>query len=119
LDVAQSGVSARDEVGTPSGSVSGDVEKLVMRRAAKSLAGPQGLADDLEVKLVEANHATDADLAAAAVEAIEILTTVPTEALRITARKGWLKFGGRGGWETSARHCRGRDATFGGSERGD
>jgi osmotically-inducible protein OsmY len=94
VDVAASEVSAQAAVVTLTGLVSGAAEKLVMERAAKSLAGAQGLADEIEVKPVDANHATDTDLAAAAVEVIECLTTVPTEGLMITARDGWLELGG-------------------------
>ncbi len=37
---------------------------------------------------------TDADLAAAAIHAIEILTTVPHESLKVSARNGWLRLEG-------------------------
>jgi osmotically-inducible protein OsmY len=37
---------------------------------------------------------TDADLAAAATNAIEVLTTVPPESLKVTARNGWLRLEG-------------------------
>ena len=40
----------------------------------------------------------DTDLAAAVRDAIEWLTTVPNETIRVTARDGWLYLGGRVDW---------------------
>ncbi|HTL56852.1 MAG TPA: BON domain-containing protein [Candidatus Limnocylindrales bacterium] len=40
----------------------------------------------------------DRQLAAAATEAIEILTTVPQESIRVTARNGWLWLEGTVNW---------------------
>jgi osmotically-inducible protein OsmY len=42
------------------------------------------------VKRPSAGHLTDTKLAAAAVDAIEWLTTVPQETIKVTARSGWL-----------------------------
>jgi osmotically-inducible protein OsmY len=40
----------------------------------------------------------DTDLAAAAADAIETLTTVPPETINVTARNGWLHLGGSVNW---------------------
>jgi len=44
----------------------------------------------LWVKRPELSRSTDSDLAAAAAEAIEVLTTVPRETIKVTAQDGWL-----------------------------
>ena len=41
---------------------------------------------------------TDLDLAAAAVDAIEWLTTVPQETIKVTVRNGWLYLEGTVDW---------------------
>jgi len=48
------------------------------------------------------NGSVDTDLAAAAADAIEVLTTVPAESIKVTARSGWLYLQG----ELESRHQR-------------
>ena len=50
------------------------------------------------VKRPDANRLADTDLAAAAADAIAVLTTVPTESLKVTARNGWLYLEGAVDW---------------------
>jgi len=50
------------------------------------------------VKRPDTNRLADTDLAAAAADAIEVLTTVPTESLKVTARNGWLYLEGAVDW---------------------
>jgi osmotically-inducible protein OsmY len=54
------------------------------------------------VKRPNINRRADADLAAAAVDAIEVLTTVPQESIKVTAHNGWLHLEGT----VSGRHQR-------------
>ena len=46
------------------------------------------------VKRPNIGELTDRDLAAAATNAIEVLTTVPPESLKVTAQNGWLHLEG-------------------------
>ena len=46
------------------------------------------------VKRLDMSRLADTDLAAAAVDAIEVLTTVPQESIKVTARNGWLHLEG-------------------------
>jgi osmotically-inducible protein OsmY len=50
------------------------------------------------VKRPDLSRSTDADLAAAAADAIEVLTTVPPESIKVTARNGWLYLEGEVDW---------------------
>jgi len=50
------------------------------------------------VKRPEIHRPADEDLAAAAANAIECLTTIPPEMIRVTARKGWLHLEGSVNW---------------------
>jgi osmotically-inducible protein OsmY len=46
------------------------------------------------VKRPNISRLTDSELVAAATDAIEVLTTVPQESLKVTARNGWLHLEG-------------------------
>ena len=49
-------------------------------------------------KRPDINRLADRRLAAAATEAIEVLTTVPQESIKVTARDGWLWLEGTVSW---------------------
>jgi osmotically-inducible protein OsmY len=51
------------------------------------------------VKRPNTNRSSDVELATAAVDAIECLTTVPLESIQVTARNGWLQLEGTVAWE--------------------
>src|ERR1043166_10063491 len=51
------------------------------------------------VKVPNLNRRTDSELAASAVDAIEWLTTIPQECIRVRARNGWLNLEGAVEWE--------------------
>jgi osmotically-inducible protein OsmY len=51
------------------------------------------------VKRPDTSRSADMGLAAAAAEAIEILTTVPQETITVTARHGWLHLEGTVNWQ--------------------
>jgi osmotically-inducible protein OsmY len=92
-------ISVSDGIVTLTGSVSNYAEKLAVARAAKRLAGVRGLAEDVVVKLPESSRRADSDIAAAAVDAIRWITTLPEDTVRITVRDGWLSLEGAvGGW---------------------
>src|SRR5689334_7468553 len=50
------------------------------------------------VKQPDLTRSADTGLAAAAAEAIEVLTTVPPESIKVTARNGWLYLEGEVDW---------------------
>jgi osmotically-inducible protein OsmY len=52
------------------------------------------------VKRPNTGQLADADLAAAAADAIEWLTTVPQETIKISARNGWLYLEGTVNWRS-------------------
>ena len=93
------GVSVRDGIVTLTGSVSNYAEKLAVARAAKRLAGVRGVAEDIVVKLPESARRSDSQIGAAAVDAIQWITTVPEDTVEIKVRDGWLSLEGAvGGW---------------------
>ena len=54
----------------------------------------RGLAEDIVVRLPESSRRTDTDIAAAAVDALKWITTVPKDTVKITVRDGWLTLEG-------------------------
>ena len=50
------------------------------------------------VKRPDMSWPTDTDLAAVAANAIEVLTTVPLESIKVSARNGWLHLEGSVEW---------------------
>jgi osmotically-inducible protein OsmY len=93
-------ISVRDGVVTLTGSVSNCAEKLAAGRAAKRVAGLRGLAEDIVVKLPESSRRADTDIAAAAVDALKWMTSLPADGVRVTVRDGWLSLEGAvGGWQ--------------------
>jgi len=94
VKVEDIGVSVKDGIVTLTGSVSSYAEKLAAARAAKRLAGVRGLAEDIVVKLPDSSRRTDGDLAAASVDAIKWITTVPEDSVKVIVRDGWLTLEG-------------------------
>jgi osmotically-inducible protein OsmY len=92
-------ISVRDGIATLTGSVSNYAEKLAAGHAVKRVAGLRGLAEDVLVKLPESSRRADTEIAAAALDAITWMTSLPADSVRITVRDGWLSLDGAvGGW---------------------
>ncbi len=101
------GVSVKDGIVTLNGAVSSYAEKLAAARAVKRVAGVRGLAEDLTVELPESARHTDSEIAAAALQAIGRVSTVPPGSVKVMVRQG------------SLTRCRGSRAAFGGGPRSD
>lgn len=87
-------VSVKGGIVTLSGSVSTYAEKLAAVRGVKRLAGVRALADDIVVKLLNVSRRTDGEIAAAATGAIQWLTTVPENTVKVTVCDGWISLKG-------------------------
>lgn len=99
LDAAAIGVAAHDGIVTLSGYVRSYAEKRAAENATKRVAGVQGIADDLEVRLSSSARRDDTDIARAAVSALEWSTLVPAERIRVTVEHGWLTLEGDVDWQ--------------------
>jgi osmotically-inducible protein OsmY len=87
-------VAVKDRVVTLNGQVRSYTEKLAALNATKRLSGINGIADEIEVKLIESAHRTDTEIASAAAEAIRWITTLPVDCIRVIVRNGWLTLEG-------------------------
>jgi osmotically-inducible protein OsmY len=99
VDAAHIGVAARDGIVTLSGHVSSYAEKYAAERAAKRVYGVKAIANELDVKLPGSSQRTDADIAAAAVNALKSHLSVPADRIKVTVSKGWLKLEGEAEWQ--------------------
>lgn len=90
------GVSVKDGVVTLSGFVDSYLKKWEAEQAALRVLGVKAVANDIEVKLP--SERTDADIAAAAVRALDWDVGIP-EKIDVTVSKGWVTLKGEVEWE--------------------
>src|SRR5437868_10365138 len=93
------GVVVKDGVVTLTGWVDSYAKKWAAEEAAHRVRGVLAVANDIEVRLPTAAERTDADVAAAAVRALEWDAAVPVDKLDITVSKGWVTLRGEVEWQ--------------------
>ena len=107
---SQIGVSAREGVVTLTGSASTLAQKYNAEQVAKRVYGVRGIANDIEVRLNGDGRRSDADIARAALDALEWDSMVPDERIKVTVEQGWLTLEGEVEWnyqrESAARVVR-------------
>ena len=91
------GVSVKDGVVTLTGWVDSYLKKWSAEEAAHRVAGVRAVANDLEVRL--ATERTDADIAAAALRALEWDAAIPDDRIQVTVSKGWVTLRGEVEWQ--------------------
>jgi len=108
------GVSVENGVVTLSGHADSYSQKLAAERVVKRVYSAKAVVNDLEVRLPARDEVPDADLAEAAVQAIEQLSQVPADSVRITVRDRHVILDGKVDWhyqrqaaENAVRHLRG------------
>jgi osmotically-inducible protein OsmY len=98
VKVSDIGVVVRDGTVTLNGYATSFGERFAAVRSAKRVAGVKAIADDIEVKLADSSHRTDADIAAAAIHQINWNTTIPKGIAQVTVRDGWITLQGEFEW---------------------
>jgi osmotically-inducible protein OsmY len=93
------GVIVKDSVVTLTGSVESYTKKYAAEEAAHRVRGVKAVANDIEVRLPTSSERADADIAAAAVRALEWDALVPIEKLDVTVSKGWVTLKGEVEWQ--------------------
>lgn len=91
------GVSVKDGVVTLTGWVDSYLKKWSAEEAAHRVSGVKAVANDIEIKL--ATERTDADIAEAAVHALEWDAFVPSDKVHVTVSKGWVTLKGDVEWQ--------------------
>ena len=93
------GVAVKDGVVTLTGWVDSYTKKWAAEEAAHRVRGVKAVANDIEVRLPGDAERTDADIAAAAVRALEWHAGVPSDQIDITVSKGWVTLKGEVEWQ--------------------
>jgi osmotically-inducible protein OsmY len=93
------GVAVKDGVVTLTGFVDSYVKRWAAEDAAHRVRGVKAVANDIEVRLPMTAERTDADIAAAAVRALEWDAVLPTEKIDVTVSKGWVTLTGEVQWQ--------------------
>src|SRR3982074_1651508 len=88
------GVAVKNGVVTLTGFVDSYLKRWAAEEAAHRVRGVKAVANDIEVRLPSDGKRTDADLAAAAVRALEWDAFVPVDQLDVTVSNGWVTLKG-------------------------
>ena len=90
------GVSVKDGVVTLTGWVNSYLKRWAAEDAAHRVGGVKAVANDIEVKLF--SERTDADIAEAAIRALQWDASVPADKIQVTVSKGWVTLKGEVNW---------------------
>jgi osmotically-inducible protein OsmY len=99
VQATEIGVAVKDGVVTLTGWVDSYIKRLATEEAAHRVRGVKAVANDIEVKLFSSAERTDADIAAAAVRALESDALVSIDDLDVTVSKGWVTLRGTVEWQ--------------------
>src|SRR6266446_776530 len=88
------GVAVKDGIVTLTGWVDSYLKKMAAEQAAHRVHGVKAVANDIEVRLPSSAERTDADLAAAVLNALRWDAAIPTGTLDVTVSKGWVTLKG-------------------------
>lgn len=93
------GVSVKEGVVSLTGWVDSYTKKWAAEEAAHRVRGVKAVANDLEVRLPFASERTDADIAKAAVRALEWDAFLSTDKIDVTVSRGWVTLKGDVEWQ--------------------
>jgi osmotically-inducible protein OsmY len=99
------GVIVKDGVVTLTGWVDSYLKKWAAERAAERVRGVIAIANDIEVRLPDTDKRTDADIAAAAVQALAENELIPSDQVKVTVSNGWVTLRGQVDWEYQRREA--------------
>lgn len=93
------GVAVKDGVVTLTGWVDSYLKRWAAEEAAHRVRGVRAVANDIEVRLPNSAERTDADIAAAALRALEWDAVLPVDQIHVTVSKGWVTLEGDVEWQ--------------------
>ena len=88
------GVIVKDGIVTLTGWVDSYMKKIAAEEAARRVRGVKAVANDIEVRLPGSAERTDADLAAAVLNALKWEADIPTGKIDVTVSQGWVTLKG-------------------------
>jgi len=105
IDSADIGLAVKDGVVTLTGHVPTYAQKRTAERTVIRLSGVKGVANDIEVKLPSEHKRSDADLAQAAVEALDRNVQIPADAVKVKVDNAWVTLEGVVHWDYQRRRA--------------
>ncbi len=99
VKASQVDVEVRNGTATLIGHVASYSEKWRAERAARRVSGLKGLAIQIDVHLPQRSTRADADIAAAARNALTWASYQPGDAVRVTVKDGWITLSGEVEWD--------------------
>lgn len=93
------GVEVHDGIVTLAGHVGSYAQKKAAEDAAQRVAGVQGLAVEMDVKLEGRAKRTDADIAKSAADILMWTGSLPSGAVKVMVENGWLTLTGQVEWQ--------------------
>ena len=99
VNAAQIGVEVKDGIVTLAGHVSSYAEKWDAERAAQRVSGVKALAIEMDVKLSGSSKRNDADIAGSAENALQWMTYLPKDSVKVMVEGGWITLSGEVDWE--------------------
>ena len=114
VNAARIGIIVRDGIVTLTGTADAWAEKLAAERATQRIFGVNAVANEIEIGLPADAERSDADIAGAAVNAMQWHVFVPCDRVEVSASGGWITLRGVVDWqyqktatEDAVRHLRG------------
>jgi osmotically-inducible protein OsmY len=92
------GVAAKDGIVSLVGWVDSYIKKWAAEEAAMRVRGVKAVANEIEVRLPVDAERTDADIAAAALYALEWDAGVPLDRVKVAVSSGWVTLNGEVDW---------------------
>ena len=99
VNPSEIGVAVKEGVVTLTGWVDSYTKRWAAEEAAHRVRGVKAVANDVEVRLPTSSERTDADIAAAAIRALEWDGLIPGEKVQVTVSKGWVTLRGDVEWQ--------------------
>ena len=99
LNSSEIGVAVKNGVVTLSGEVDTYLKKLAAEKAVKKISGVKAIAEDIQIGVSPAYNKTDAEIAAAVVNALKWHTGVQDEKIKIKVENGYVTLDGEAEWE--------------------
>jgi len=93
------GVIVKDGIVTLTGTVGSWPEKSAAERAAQRVFGVKAVANEIEIRLSADGERTDADVAKAAVNALQWHVWVPSDRVQVSVARGWITLQGIVDWQ--------------------
>jgi osmotically-inducible protein OsmY len=93
------GVAVKDGIVTLTGRVDSYTKRWAAEEATLRVRGVKGVANEVEVRLPSSSERTDADIAAAAIRALEWDAFLPADKVKVSISKGWVTLEGEVDWQ--------------------